>query len=77
MGWEVEGPVNLKVDLMADSDIKLGDDHLFAVTWQREGEPHPHIQLCSGANAFQEDDLPADVLAAMQKILNGKGEVRK
>ena len=77
MKWEIEGPVNLKVDLMADSDIKLGDEPLFAVTWQREGEPHPHIQLCSGANAFQEDDLPADVLEAMQKVLIGKGEVRK
>ena len=74
MSWEVEGPVNLKVELIPDSDIKLGDEHLFAVTWQREGEPNPHIQLCSGANAFQEDDLPADVLEAMQKVLIAKRE---
>ena len=77
MNWEVEGPVNLKVELMPDSGIKLGDEHLFAVTWQREGEACPHIQLCSGANAFQEDDLPADVLEAMQKVLIAKGEVKK
>ncbi len=77
MDWEVEGPINLKIELMADSEIKLGDENLFAVTWKRDWEARPHIQLCSGINAFQEDDLPADVLAAMQKILNGKGEVRK
>ena len=74
MNWEVEGPVNLKVELIPDSDIKLRDEHLFAVTWQREGEACPHIQLCSGANAFKDDDLPADVLEAMQKVLIGKGE---
>ena len=65
--WQIEGPINVKIEL--EPKMERGPNSLFSVTWQREGETQSHCQLCSGFKAFQEDDLPGDVLEAIQPLL--------
>lgn len=62
--------MTLKVAINTTDGLLSNGAILYTVCWKREQEETGKVRLCYGTNQFIDDDLPPDVLAAVQKKLN-------